>query len=155
MGKRIEAGDRAPDFTAKTQAGEDLTLSDYRGRSTVVLYFYPKDDTPGCTLEARCFRDHYHDFVAAGAVVIGVSSDSIERHQGFAQRNELPFQLVSDPDGSIRSAYGVPRSFGLLPGRVTYVIDKEGVVRDLFNSQLRSRRHVDRALEMVNSLQKQ
>lgn len=148
----IQVGDTAPDFTKTTQNGDSITLSQFRGEKTVVLYFYPKDETPGCTAEACTFRDSFEDFVDAGAVVIGVSQDSAESHRKFAEHHRLPFLLVSDGDKSLQKAYGVPKTLGLLPGRVTYVIDREGVVRHVFNSQLNAKKHVQEALGVVKRL---
>jgi peroxiredoxin Q/BCP len=141
----LEVGARAPDFTLLDADGKSIRLADLRGRP-VVLYFYPKDDTPGCTKEACTFRDQYQDFQDAGAVVVGVSSDSSESHRKFAERHRLPFTLLSDSGGKVRKLYGVPATLGLLPGRVTFVIDREGVVRHVFNSQLDATRHVREAL---------
>jgi peroxiredoxin Q/BCP len=148
----MKIGDPAPDFSKTAQTGETISLGDYRGKQTVVLYFYPADNTPGCTTQACAFRDAYEDFVQAGAVVIGVSGDSLESHQQFATGKKLPFLLLSDADGSLRKAYGVPKTFGLLPGRVTYVIDKQGLVQHIFNSQLFAGKHVTEALAMVRKL---
>jgi peroxiredoxin Q/BCP len=150
--KGIDVGATAPDFTKKTQHGEQITLSQFRGQKTVVLYFYPKDETPGCTAEACTFRDSFEDFVDAGAVVIGVSQDSDESHKRFAENHRLPFLLVSDGDKGLQKAYGVPKTMGLLPGRVTYVIDREGEVKHVFNSQLNAKKHVREALEVVKRL---
>jgi peroxiredoxin Q/BCP len=148
----IGVGDAAPDFTKTTQNGDTISLSQYRGNKTVVLYFYPKDETPGCTAEACTFRDNFEDFVEAGAVVIGVSQDSEQSHKSFAEHHRLPFLLVSDCDKAIQKAYGVPKSMGLLPGRVTYVIDREGIVQHVFNSQLNAKKHVREALDVVKRL---
>jgi peroxiredoxin Q/BCP len=115
----------------------------------VVLYFYPKDDTPGCTKEACTFRDQYQDFQDAGAAVLGVSSDSSESHRKFAAKHRLPFTLLADRGGQVRKRYGVPATLGLLPGRVTFVIDAAGVVRHVFNSQLDATRHVGEALGVL------
>jgi len=150
--KPIQIGDRAPAFTAQAHNGQQVSLADFEGKSVVVLYFYPKDDTPVCTKEACAFRDAYEDFVRAGAVVIGVSSDSADRHQAFASGHRLPFLLLPDEDGSLRKAFGVPKSLGIFPGRVTYVIDREGVVRHVFNSQFSADRHVAEALQIVTKL---
>jgi peroxiredoxin Q/BCP len=149
---RIDIGDNAPDLELPTHGGEQITLADYQGKKAVVVFFYPKDGTPVCTKEACAFRDAYEDFVEAGAVVIGISSDSATQHQAFASTHRLPFVLVSDTDGKARSAFGVPRSMGLLPGRVTYVIDKEGIVRHVFSSQFAADRHVNEALEVIRKL---
>jgi peroxiredoxin Q/BCP len=148
----IQVGDAAPDFTAEAQTGETVRLADFRGRQAVVLFFYPRDNTPTCTAEACAFRDAFEDFVAAGAVVIGVSGDSLQRHRGFAERQRLPFLLVSDADGAIRQAFGVPRTLVLMPGRVTYVIDRQGIVRHIFNSAFAAGQHVTEALAMVRQL---
>jgi len=148
----IGVGDTAPDFTKTTQNGEALTLSQFRGDKAVVLYFYPKDETPGCTAEACTFRDNFEDFVDAGAVVIGVSQDSAESHKRFAEHHRLPFLLVSDQDKSLQKAYGVPKTMGLLPGRVTYVIDRNGEVQHVFSSQLNAKKHVREALDVVKRL---
>jgi len=148
----VRVGDAAPEFTSTSQTGEQVSLAEFRGNKAVVLFFYPKDGTPVCTKEACSFRDAYEDFVRAGAVVIGVSSDSAESHQAFAGGHRLPFLLLSDADGSLRKAFGVPKTLGFLPGRVTYVIDKEGVVRHVFSSQFSVDRHVAQALAVVRQL---
>ncbi len=142
----IEVGQKAPDFELPDAEGKRIRLADFRGKKAIVLYFYPKDDTPGCTAEACSFRDSYEDFQDAGAEVIGVSSDTESSHAKFAKRHKLPFTLLSDASGDVRKKYGVPATFGLLPGRVTYVIDKKGIVRHVFNSQLQATRHVSEAL---------
>jgi peroxiredoxin Q/BCP len=144
----VKAGDPAPDFTLRDANDQDVRLADFAGRP-VVLYFYPKDDTPGCTKEACSFRDQYEDFQQAGAVVIGVSSDSPESHRKFAAKHRLPFALLADRGGHVRKRYGVPATLGLLPGRVTFVIDAGGVVRHVFNSQLDATRHVMEALDVL------
>ncbi len=149
----IKVGDTAPDFTLPNQAGETVTLSGFRGQRAVVLYFYPKDDTPGCTVESCSFRDSYENFVAAGAEVIGISSDSTDSHKAFAQKHNLPFTLVSDRGSAVRQAYGVPATLGLLPGRVTYIIDKDGQVRHIFNSQFNPKGHVEQAMGILKTLQ--
>ena len=148
----IGVGATAPDFTKTTQNGDPITLSQFRGEKTVVLYFYPKDETPGCTAEACTFRDSFEDFVEAGAVVIGVSQDSDASHKSFAEHHRLPFLLVSDSDKRLQKSYGVPKTMGLLPGRVTYVIDREGKVQHVFNSQLNAKKHVKEALDVVKRL---
>jgi thioredoxin-dependent peroxiredoxin len=149
----LRTGTPAPDFEKTTHTGETLTLSQFRGVKTVVLYFYPKDETPGCTAQACSFRDAYEDFVDAGAVVIGVSADNLDRHEQFAAHHRLPFELISDDDGMLRRKYNVPTSMlGMLPGRVTYVIDREGKVQHVFNSQLQAKRHVKEALAVVKRL---
>jgi peroxiredoxin Q/BCP len=148
----VQPGDTAPDFELPDDSGQTLRLSGFRGRKAVVLYFYPKDDTPGCTKEACTFRDQYQDFVDAGAEVIGVSSDSSDSHARFASKYRLPFRLAADRDGAVRKRYGVPATLGLLPGRVTYVIDKQGTVRHVFNSQFQAAQHVAQAIEALRSI---
>jgi peroxiredoxin Q/BCP len=148
----IDVGDKAPDFTLESQDGTPVTLSDFIGREVVVLYFYPKDDTPVCTKEACGFRDSHEDFTDAGAVVIGVSDDDVASHRAFAGKHALPFLLVSDPASRVRKAYGIGKTLGLLPGRVTYVIDREGIVRHVTNSQLFAGRHIEQALATVREL---
>jgi thioredoxin-dependent peroxiredoxin len=145
-------GDRAPTFSLPAHTGEVVSRADFRDRSVVVLYFYSKDKTPICTREACGFRDAYEDFVRAGAVVVGVSPDSAASHQAFAAARRFPFLLLSDADGSLRRAYGVPKTLGIMPGRVTYVIDRDGVIRLVFNSQLGADRHVSEALSVVRQL---
>jgi peroxiredoxin Q/BCP len=146
----LRAGDAAPDITLPDQHGKPVALRDLRGR-WVVVYFYPADDTPGCTAESCSFRDAYEDFTDAGAEVIGISADPVESHRQFAEKHRLPFTLLADVDGTARSAFGVGRTFGLLPGRVTYVIDPEGTIRSVFSSQFRPRKHIDEALATIRS----
>lgn len=148
----VDVGQKAPDFELADAQGKKVQLSGFRGNRSVVLYFYPKDDTPGCTKEACSFRDSYEDFKEAGAEVIGVSSDSAESHVKFAAKHRLPFTLLADTDGKVRKAYGIPATLGLLPGRVTFVIDRDGVVRHVFNSQLQATRHVEEALQTLKQL---
>ena len=149
---RVGVGDPAPDFTLPSQSGEDVRLSAYRGERVVVLYFYPKDETAGCTAEACAFRDNYEVFTEAGAEVIGISSDSVESHEEFAAHHRLPFVLVSDRGGAVRKRYQVPTTLGLLPGRVTYVIDQQGIIRYVFAQQLNVAQHVEKALRIVREL---
>jgi peroxiredoxin Q/BCP len=153
MARGIQVGDKAPDFTLPSQSGEPVRLHDRLGERVVVLYFYPKDDTRGCTAEACAFRDSYEVFTGAGAEVIGVSSDSVDKHAAFADRHKLPFTLLSDQGGRVRKSYGVPAVLGLLPGRVTYVIDREGTVRHVFNSMTHIGQHINDALEVARQLQ--
>lgn len=150
MATSVREGDPAPDFTLRDQDGESVTLSGLRG-SWVVLYFYPADDTPGCTAESCSFRDSHEDFVDAGARVIGISGQGVESHKKFAERHHLPFTLVADEGDSVRKQYGVPKTLGLLAGRVTYVIDPDGVVRKVFSSQFRPTKHIGEALETIRT----
>jgi thioredoxin-dependent peroxiredoxin len=148
----IAVGDKAPDFKLRDQNGKEVSFADFRGKKAVVLYFYPKDETPGCTKEACTFRDSYEDFSKAGAEVIGVSGDSVGKHKSFAEHHRLPFTLLADEGNRLRKAYGVPATLWILPGRVTYVIDKSGVVRHVFDSQLQAAKHIEEALGVIKSL---
>jgi len=147
----LTIGDRAPNFTLPSATGEKISLQDFIGEKSVVVYFYPKDDTPGCTKESCAFRDSYEVFKDAGAEVIGISGDSIESHQKFAQKYNLPFILLSDSKNEVRKLFGVPSTLFILPGRVTYVIDKEGIVRHIFDSMLDFKAHVDEAIKTIKS----
>jgi thioredoxin-dependent peroxiredoxin len=153
MARGIQVGDKAPDFTLPSQSGELVRLHDRLGERVVVLYFYPKDNTSGCTAEACAFRDSYETFTDAGAEVIGVSSDSADKHAAFAGQHHLPFTLVADKGGRVRKSYGVPSVLGVIPGRVTYVIDRTGTVRHVFSSMTNIGQHVSDALEVVRQLQ--
>ncbi len=149
----LSIGATAPDFERETHEGGRFKLSDLRDDKIVVLYFYPKDETPGCTAQACSFRDAYEDFTDAGAVVVGVSADTLESHESFVAHHRLPFTLISDSDGSLRRLYKVAtRMLGLIPGRVTYVIDKQGKVQHVFNSMVQAKRHVAEALQVVERL---
>lgn len=150
--RRLSVGDLAPDFELPSATGEIVRLSDFRGKKEVVLYFYPKDNTSGCTAEACAFRDRYDIISDMDAEVLGVSSDSQVMHQWFASQYRLPFPLLSDNGGAVRKRYGVPASFGFLPGRVTYVIDKQGVIRNVYTSQLNIDKHVAQALATLRQL---
>jgi thioredoxin-dependent peroxiredoxin len=152
MTRGIAVGDKAPDFTLPSQTGGPVRLYDRIGQRVVVLYFYPKDNTSGCTAEACAFRDGHEVFTDAGAEVIGVSSDSVDKHAAFAGQYNLPFTLLADAGGKVRKAYGVPATLGFIPGRVTYVIDREGTVRHVFNSMTNIDGHVKEALEVVRQL---
>jgi peroxiredoxin Q/BCP len=148
----LRVGDRAPDFTLPSGTGPEVRLSDVLKQRAVVLYFYPKDETPGCTAEACAFRDSYEVFKDAGAEVIGVSGDSAESHQSFAAHHRLPFLLLADVGDGVGKRYGTRKLLGLLGGRVTFVIDRQGIVRHVFDSQVQATRHVDEALETIRKL---
>lgn len=148
----IQVGDVVPHFSAIDAQGTLFDSTSVVGKKPVVLYFYPKDNTPGCTAEACSFRDQYEDFLDLGAEVIGISSDGLASHQKFTAQYQLPFLLLSDTDKKIRKLFGVPTAFlGLLPGRVTYVIDAKGVVQMVFNSMLVGQ-HIPKALEAVKKI---
>lgn len=149
----LKPGQKAPEITLADKDGSNFSLSSLLGQKNIVLYFYPKNFTPGCTKEACSFRDAYEDFLEAGAEVIGVSADSVESHAKFASGRELPFVLLSDPKFEAHEAYDVkPSLFGILRARATYVIDKEGTIRNAFESQLNIGKHIQEALEVVKSL---
>jgi peroxiredoxin Q/BCP len=151
----VKVGDKAPDFTLPSQLGDNVTLSEFLGKKNVVLYFYPKDETPGCTKEACTFRDNYEQLTSLGAEVLGVSGQSVESHKSFATHYGLPFILLSDHDNKVRELYGVPSTMGILPGRVKYIIDKKGVVRHIFNSQSQAQRHVEEAKKTLMEIEKE
>jgi thioredoxin-dependent peroxiredoxin len=153
-GEAIKVGDKAPDFELTKQDGGFFRLYDVLKDKNVVLYFYPKDSTPGCTKQACEFRDQYETFKEHGAEVVGISSDSLKSHKKFERIYHLPFVLLSDDGGRIRKLYGVPRKLGILPGRVTYVIDKKGIVQYVFNSMSKPLEHVKTALEVLENLNK-
>ncbi len=148
----LKLGDKIPNFTSKDSLGDDFDSASVVGKKPVIFYFYPKDNTPGCTAQACSFRDQYEDFKHLGAEVIGISSDSVASHEKFAKQYHLPFKLLSDNDKKIRTLFGVkPNLFGLIPGRVTYVADKEGIIRLVFDS-LVATSHIPKALEMIKKL---
>jgi len=139
-----------PDVTLEGDTGP-VRLRDRLAGKALVVYFYPRDETWGCTKEACSFRDSYEDFVAAGADVIGVSRDDAASHASFKQHHRLPFTLLTDPGGKLAKAWGV---FGnaIAGGRVTFVFDKDGTLRHRFDSKIRFGKHVDEALEVVKQL---
>ena len=147
----IASGKKAPAFKLPDENGEQLSLSDLKGQ-TVVLYFYPKDDTPGCTMEACAFRDNYAELQSLGAEVWGVSGDDASSHQRFATRHQLPYPMLVDQANGLRKAFGVPSVLGLLPGRVTYVIDASGVIRHIFNNLLDGPAHLREAKAALQTL---
>ncbi|WP_426095682.1 peroxiredoxin [Flavobacterium sp. DSR2-3-3] len=150
--KELKVGDTIPRFNAKDTNGNDFDSANSAGQKPLVIYFYPKDNTPGCTAQACSFRDQYEDFKDLGAEVIGISSDSVASHQKFSKQFKLPFILLSDSDKKIRKLFGVPAGmFGLLPGRVTYVTDKNGVIQMIFDSVLATK-HISKALETIKKI---
>lgn len=148
----LQIGDKIPHFSARDSNGNDLDSSSIVGKKPVVIYFYPKDNTPGCTAQACSFRDQYEDFKDLGAEVIGISSDSIASHEKFAQQYKLPFILLSDNDKKIRKLFGVKADlFGLIPGRVTYVADKNGIIQFIFDT-MNATNHIPKALETIKKM---
>jgi peroxiredoxin Q/BCP len=147
-----QAGETAHDFTLPDQGGASVTLSALWAQGPVVLYFYPKDETAGCTAEACSFRDSFEVFRDAGASVVGVSRDSVASHKGFALHHRLPFTLLADVDGAAHRAWGIGKTLGILGDRVTFVIDKKGVIRHTFSSHLRMGAHIQESLAVVKTL---
>jgi peroxiredoxin Q/BCP len=135
--------------------GDNVALSEFFGKKNIVLYFYPKDETRGCTREACGFRDQYDVFTGLGAEVLGVSGQSVESHKSFATHHGLPFILLSDEKNEVRQLYGVPASMGIIPGRVTFIIDKKGIVRHVFSSQFQPEKHIEEALKVLRELEKE
>ena len=149
----LKIGDKVPNFKAKDSNGNDFDSQSLVGCKPLVIYFYPKDNTPGCTTQACSFRDQYEDFKDLGAEVIGISGDSVSSHQQFTKHYKLPFILLSDPSKKIRKLFGVPaQMFGLVPGRVTYVADKQGIIQMVFDSMLAAK-HIAKALEVIKKLE--
>ena len=147
---KLKEGDLAPDFSLQDQEGKQVSLKDYKGKN-IVLYFYPKDFSPGCTKEACTFRDKYEEFTDLGAIVVGISGDSVESHKRFLNEYLLPFTLLSDVDGRVRKLYGATKLWGVFPGRFTFVIDGTGVIRYIFSSETNMEKHVQETLKVLKS----
>ncbi|MBM4341747.1 MAG: peroxiredoxin [Deltaproteobacteria bacterium] len=152
FGTPLAVGTKAPEFTLPDQDGRPVALADALKAGPAVVYFYPRDDTPGCTAEACKFRDDYQDFTDAGAQVFGISQDDVASHKRFAERHRLPFRLLADTDDSVHKAYGVQAALGVLRGRVTYVIDRQGIVRHSFDARINAVAHVRDALQVLRAL---
>jgi peroxiredoxin Q/BCP len=151
--KHIDKGSRLPSFALPDQHGNIIDIKALIGRKNLVIYFYPKDDSPGCTREACYFQDQFEVFNSADALIIGISGQSVESHRKFAEKYQLSFTLLSDKDNKVRKMFGVPTDFfGVLPGRVTYIADKTGTVVYVFDSQSQATKHVDEALRILKSL---
>lgn len=147
---KIEIGDKIPGFVLNDQNGNPFDINDVIGKKNLVIFFYPKDDTPGCTKEACYFRDHYEAFTEVDTEVIGISGQTVESHKNFAAKHNLSYKILSDTDNQLRKKFGVPTSlFGLLPGRVTYVVNISGKVIHIFNSQTNISGHIDEALQIL------
>ncbi|MDI9312054.1 MAG: peroxiredoxin [Limnohabitans sp.] len=152
MQEGLKVGDKLPNFGAKDQNGNDFHIESVLGEKVLVIYFYPKDDTPGCTKQACFLRDQYEDFKEIGAEVIGISGDSVPAHRKFASKYDLPFVLLSDEDKSLRKLFGVKANLlGLLPGRVTYVVDKNGIIQMVFDD-MNATNHLEKTVEKVKQL---
>ena len=151
--RSLQVGDRIPQITLLDQNGQLINISDYTNKQALVIYFYPKDDTPGCTKEACKFRDEFEVFSALHAKVIGISSDDVSSHKAFAEKYHLPFTLLSDVDKKVRKQFGVPTfAGGIIPGRVTYIVDKKGTIRFVFNSMKQPEKHIEKAIEILKTL---
>jgi thioredoxin-dependent peroxiredoxin len=153
----LKLGDRAPDFDVTSSEGKRLRLEDFRGKKQVVLYFYPKDNTPVCTAEACGFRDMYEDLVAADTEVIGVSVDDEESHKGFAAKHRVPFPLVSDHERRLAASYGATGGLSSLRGvtkRITYVIAKDGTIAGVFDSIIFAKQHPGGVKETIARLRR-
>jgi len=149
----LKDGDAAPVFESVTESGEKFSLAEMIGKTNVVLYFYPKDFTSGCTKEACTFRDNWDKVTSMGATIVGISSDSPETHSRFKKEHGLQFTLVSDQDKKIRKLYGIDGRF--IPPRVTFVIDKNGKIRNVFNSQINITKHVEESLRILDGISKE
>jgi len=148
--KPLKVGDKVPTFTLRNQEGQWFKSNTVIGKQPAVVYFYPKDEPPGCTKEACKFRDEFEVFKNLNAKVIGISSDDVASHKKFAQKYHLPFTLLADVNQQVRKLFGVPRSvLGLLPGRVTYVINKKGIIIYIFNSQFGAQKHIAEAIKAL------
>jgi len=151
--EKIEKGSKVPSFALKDQDGKLFDIQAVLGKKNLVIYFYPKDDSPGCTKEACYFRDQFEVFNQVDAKIIGISGQSVESHKKFAEKYHLSFTLLSDEGNKVRKLFGVPTDlFGVLPGRVTYVVDKTGTVLYVFDSQSQATKHVDEALRILKEL---
>lgn len=149
--KKIKIGDKIPSFTLKDQNGSDFIMENYLGMTSIVIYFYPKDDTPGCTKEACGFRDAFADFRDLNATVVGVSADDVKSHKEFVEKYNLPFTLLSDTENIVRKLFGVPASmFGMIPGRVTYIVNNEGIVTHIYDNMFNAEGHIKEALKALN-----
>ncbi len=150
---KLEVGDKIPDFVLKDQNNNDFNIANFRGKQIMVIYFYPKDDTPGCTTEACAFRDGYEVFTDLDVKVIGISSDGVTSHKKFANKYNLPFTLLADTDKKAQKLFGVPKSFlGMIPGRVTYIVNKGGEVVHIFNSMTNAEKHITESLSIIKEM---
>jgi len=150
----LKIGDKAPEFSLPDQNQQPVSLSDFVGKQILVVYFYPKDFTGGCTAESCSFRDSYAAFSSNGAQVLGISQDGAESHQKFIAAHSLPFPLLSDVDGAAAKSFGLKKTLGLIPARVTFVIDKQGIIQGVYSSQLKMKGHSEDALDVVQRMNK-
>jgi thioredoxin-dependent peroxiredoxin len=151
--EKLVVGNTIPKFELKDQHGNLFSIDSVLGKKKLVIFFYPKDDSPGCTEEACSFRDQFEVFADADAIIIGISAQSVESHLEFAKEHRLNYSLLSDKGNKVRKSFGVPGNLlGLIPGRVTYVVDKEGKIAYIFNSQIQAKKHVDEALRILQKI---
>ncbi len=148
----MKVGNKAPDFTLRAQDGRMVSLHDFVGSKNVVIYFYPKDFTIGCTAETKAFSENYDELLRLGAEVLGISTGSSESHGTFAEECGAKFPLLADERGRVRESFGATGSFGMIPGRVTFVVDKQSIVRHVFSSQIRPRQHISEAVAALRAL---
>ena len=149
----LKVGDSAPDFCLPDQNGRQVRLSDVLKKSHAIIYFYPKDNTTGCTAQSCSFRDNFDEVQDKNTQIIGISTDDIASHRAFAEQYGLPFILLSDGNGSVRKSFGVRKTLGLLPGRATFVVDRHGIIRFAFSSQIHIQRHVDEAIRALAAIE--
>ncbi len=153
MSQALQIGNQCPKFSLPDSHGKEVHMESFLGKKILVLFFYPKDDTPGCTKEACAFRDAYADFVDLGCEVFGISSDSAAAHAAFQTKHGLSYTLLSDQQKKVRQLFGVPGNlFGLIPGRVTYVIGLDQKIAGIFNSQTNPVGHIEEAIKVVRRL---
>jgi thioredoxin-dependent peroxiredoxin len=151
MSTTLKPGDLAPDFELFDQNLNKFKLSELVDKKPVVIFFYPKDETRTCTKEACCFRDKYNEFLKHDVEVIGISCDSVESHQQFSDKYKLPYKILSDWNGAVKTAYGVSKVLGIIPGRETFVVNKAGVITKIYRDLFSSEDHVEQALEALSS----
>jgi peroxiredoxin Q/BCP len=151
----IQVGDKIPSFTLLNQNNQEVDINSFVGTKNIVIYFYPKDNTPGCTKEACSFRDAMQNLNNLDCEIIGISADSVSSHKAFATQYNLKFNLLSDTNNQIRKLFGVPRNlFGIIPGRVSYICDKEGIVLHIVNSQMNPEKHIQETFETLQAITK-
>lgn len=151
----IQVGDKIPSFTLLNQNNQEVDINSFVRTKNIVIYFYPKDNTPGCTKEACSFRDAMQNLNDLDCEIIGISADSVSSHKAFATQYNLKYNLLSDTNNQIRKLFGVPRNlFGIIPGRVSYICDKEGIVLHIVNSQMNPEKHIQETLETLQAITK-
>jgi thioredoxin-dependent peroxiredoxin len=145
----VKVCDKAPDFTLRSSTGENITISEFFGKKSLVIFFYPMDESPVCSREAEAFKNKHESFKELKAEVIGISPQTVDSHKSFAKRHKLPFILLSDPQNKVRKLYGVTSTLGVVPGRATFVIGKDSIVKYVFSSQFQPAKHAEKALNAL------